>query len=376
MSTELAKNYRQKTQKDCVSLPYARVLVVDDVLTSLHIIKGMMKPHNMEVDCVSSGKEAVDAVREEKVRYNAIFMDYMMPEMNGIEATRIIREEIGTNYAKTVPIIALTAIEYMNNEGIFLGNGFQALLSKPIEIPRLDAVLRQWVQDEELEKSFSGINKGESINPQDRRSGEERRKVYDRRIFREKIEGINLTKGLERFSGDRETFREILQSFTINTKTILVKMKEVNKDNLAGYIVNVHGVKSSCRGICAEVMGDQAAALEKAAETGDIDFITTNNQSFINDVLTLITNIETALTNSRRESVKTTKIKKDKPYREILSKLKIACDNNQTEEIDAVMKEIEYFEYTDDNGLVRWLRENTDQMNYTAIAERIAELSG
>jgi CheY-like chemotaxis protein len=80
----------------------------------------MMKPYGMKIDCVTSGQEAIDAIRAEKVKYNAIFMDHMMPGMDGIEATRIIREEIGTEYAKTVPVIALTANAIVGNEEMFL----------------------------------------------------------------------------------------------------------------------------------------------------------------------------------------------------------------------------------------------------------------
>ena len=82
-------------------------------------------------------------------------MDHMMPEMDGIEATRIIREEIGTEYAKNVPIIILTANALVGNEEMFLSQGFQAFLSKPIDTVRLDSVIRRWVRDKNIEKSLN-----------------------------------------------------------------------------------------------------------------------------------------------------------------------------------------------------------------------------
>ncbi len=129
-------------------LPHARVLVVDDVVTNLDVVRGMMKPYEMKIDCATSGRQAVEMIRAEKRRYNAVFMDHMMPGMDGMEATRIIREEIGTEYARTIPVIALTANAIVGTEAMFLNSGFhfQDFISKPIDMAKLDAVLRRWVK--------------------------------------------------------------------------------------------------------------------------------------------------------------------------------------------------------------------------------------
>jgi len=137
--------FYELSQLERIDLSYARVLVVDDVEMNLDVAEGLLEPYGMQIDCVTSAREAINAIRDEKVKYNAIFMDHMMPEMNGIEAVRIIREKIGTEYAKTIPIIALTANALVGNEEMFLSKGFQAFLPKPIETSRLDAILRQWV---------------------------------------------------------------------------------------------------------------------------------------------------------------------------------------------------------------------------------------
>jgi CheY-like chemotaxis protein len=96
--------------------------------------------------------DAITAVRDEKVRYSAIFMDHMMPGMDGMETTRVIREELGTAYARNIPIIALTANAIAGNEDIFLSKGFQAFISKPIDIVKLDSVINRWVRDKSQEK--------------------------------------------------------------------------------------------------------------------------------------------------------------------------------------------------------------------------------
>ncbi|MDR1251691.1 MAG: response regulator, partial [Treponema sp.] len=111
---ELAENLRefryimarQDRNKQLIRtrIPYARVLVVDDVATNLDLARGIMKPYGMTVDCVGSGRAAIDLIRKSEPRYNAVFMDHMMPGMDGIEAVRIIRNEIDSEYARTVPV--------------------------------------------------------------------------------------------------------------------------------------------------------------------------------------------------------------------------------------------------------------------------------
>jgi CheY-like chemotaxis protein len=311
-------------------------------------------------------------------------MDHMMPVMDGIEAVRIIREEIGTEYAKTVPIIALTANALSGNEEMFLSKGFQAFISKPIDAGRMDTIINKWIRNEEKEKLYADqqitVDGQTFINARtgnDRRSGlKDRRTGIDRRVIKEKVKDIDVKKGLERFRGDMHTYLQVLKSFTSNTKLVLDTMKEVNESNFAQraaqYAIDVHGVKSSCRGICAEALGNRAEALEKKAKAGDLTAVTADNVSFIEDTLKMIANIEGVFKDAIEKKEKP---KKEKPYKEALVKLQNACDNFQIKEIDKAMNEIECFEYTADDGLVHWLRKNADLMNFTEISEKLTEPS-
>jgi CheY-like chemotaxis protein len=121
------------------------ILVVDDVEINLEVAKGIMEPYGFAVDCVLSGREAVEKIRAAEPHYDIVLMDHMMPEMDGIEAVRIIRNEIDSDYARSLPIIALTANALAGNEEMFLGKGFNGFISKPIDINRLDDILRKWV---------------------------------------------------------------------------------------------------------------------------------------------------------------------------------------------------------------------------------------
>ena len=126
---------------------YARVLVVDDFQTNLYVAAGLLGKYKMLVDCVTNGQEAIDLIKSGMPHYDLVFMDHMMPKMDGIEATNIIRS-LETEYASKLPIVALTANALTGNEKMFLEEGFNAFLSKPIDIYRLDSILKQWLQSE------------------------------------------------------------------------------------------------------------------------------------------------------------------------------------------------------------------------------------
>jgi signal transduction histidine kinase/ABC-type amino acid transport substrate-binding protein/ActR/RegA family two-component response regulator len=124
-------------------LSHARVLVVDDMQTNLDVVASMLRKYKISVDCVTSGQDAINHINAGEPVYHIIFMDHMMPEMDGIETAERIRL-IGTEYAQQIPIIALTANAAVGNEKMFLENGFQAFLPKPVNIMELDSVVRKW----------------------------------------------------------------------------------------------------------------------------------------------------------------------------------------------------------------------------------------
>jgi CheY-like chemotaxis protein len=134
------------------NLSYAKVLVVDDMKTNLDVAAWLLRKYKMQVDCLTSGKEAIGRIHSKTPVYDAIFMDHMMPGMDGIQATETIRR-IGTEYAQKLPIIALTANAIHGAEDMFYEHGFQAFISKPIDIMELDSVIRKWVRDESREDS-------------------------------------------------------------------------------------------------------------------------------------------------------------------------------------------------------------------------------
>ncbi|MCL1908347.1 MAG: ATP-binding protein [Holophagaceae bacterium] len=354
------------------SLPYARVLVVDDIATNLDVAKGLMKPYQMQIDCVTSGQQAIDAIRDEKVIYNAVFMDHMMPGMDGVEAARIIREEIGTDYARTVPIIAFTANAILGNEKMFLENGFQAFLPKPIDITRLDEVINRWVRNKDYDAAVPGPPEGlKGSGPtDDDHLHSERRSGIDRRIFGQLVPELDAHNGIDRFGGILP-YMEILQSYVTNTRPMLETINEVGQVDLRQYTARVHGIKGASQGIGAFEVGGLAAALEKAAKDEDFDFLNRNNQAFIEAAHKLLDDLEKLLNVLQSHGHKP---KKDKPDKELLAELLVACNEYNMDRADDAMAKISACDYESDNDLVVWLRENVSLANFSQIAKRLSTL--
>jgi CheY-like chemotaxis protein/HPt (histidine-containing phosphotransfer) domain-containing protein len=301
----IRSQYAKDTRKARTKLPYAHVLVVDDNLVNLHVAQSIMKLYEMRIDCVTSGKQAVDAVREEKVKYNAIFMDHAMPGMDGIQATKIIRS-IDTDYAKTIPIIALTANAVVGNEEMFLSNGFQAFLPKPFDDAHLDAVLQRWVRDEEQEKLLAAQPAGQQSQDipdgQHPDSGGDRKNNIDRRRADRNVVRLDIQEGIKRF-GNPNSYNDILRVFVMHTRPFLKTLANVNENNLADYAVLVHGIKGASRGIYAESVAAQATILEDAAGTGNLELISIHNPDFLVSLSALITDIENYLAKTNAEQL-------------------------------------------------------------------------
>jgi CheY-like chemotaxis protein len=145
-------------------MPYGKVLVVDDMPVNTQVTQGLLKLYGLKVDSAASGQEAIDMVQAADTPYNLVFMDQMMPEMDGIEATRIIREweeEQGKQKIYTrllgytrIPIIALTANALKGNMEMLLSNGIDDYIPKPINFVQLDEVLNRWIRNKQTRETL------------------------------------------------------------------------------------------------------------------------------------------------------------------------------------------------------------------------------
>jgi signal transduction histidine kinase/DNA-binding response OmpR family regulator len=345
-------------------MPYGRVLVVDDVSTNLDVAKGLMLPYGLTIDCVSSGREAIDRIRQEKIHYDVIFMDHMMPEMDGVEAVRIIRNEIGTEYAKTIPIIALTANALAGNEEMFLSNGFDDFISKPIDLQRLNTLLNLWIRDRHREEA-AAAGPALTENPAEANvSGLSRIETKESAAMEE----LNFDAGLERYE-EEDIYLGILRSYTVHTPELLEKLRSLSPETLKDYAVTVHGIKGSSYGICADGIGKKAEELEHAAKAGNYEKVAADNDAFIGRVEKFLKELAALLGKNGENGPE--KPQAPTPDTALLEKILEASIHFKPRVMEESLVELEKYSYESGGELVSWLREQIDNLEYDAVQKRL-----
>jgi CheY-like chemotaxis protein len=275
----------------------------------------------------------------------------MMPGIDGIETVRIIREEIGTDYARNIPIIALTANAITGNEELFLSSGFNAFLTKPVDAMKLDAILHSWVRDKNIEKEYVAI--------------ESNRNDCGSLLEGMEIAGLDIKKGLKYFSDNEETFIGVLRTFAATTAPMIDSLNvRLTTGDLEEYADIVHGIKGSSNGIFAYKAGSAAKELEIAAKGRELEAVIAGHGPFAELMKTLIDNINTML--SEIDTI-ADKPLKDVPDPVLLQELREACELFDMDKVDNIMAQLESFKYENGGKMVAWLREQINNMTFENI---------
>ncbi|MCL2207377.1 MAG: ATP-binding protein, partial [Fibromonadales bacterium] len=268
------------------NIPNARILIVDDINSNLKVAEGLLQPYKAQIELCKSGLEAIELVKNNP--YDLIFMDHMMPEMGGVEVVKRIRES-GYN----LPIIALTANAHSGIKEMFLGNGFNDFLSKPIDVVKLNAILEAWIPKEKQEKAEEG---------------------------------------------SKHNFKIDLQMLAVFYEDGLKKMKEIKKcfetEDYPLYAIYVHALKSALANIGAEDMSEAA----KALEMGDAEFIKAHTARFLTDFERLLDDINQRLNEHKEQKF---------PDAETLVKLRDALKTMNLSVINEAVNELQYTQAKD-----------------------------
>ncbi|MCL2048549.1 MAG: ATP-binding protein [Defluviitaleaceae bacterium] len=284
-------------------MPYGNILVVDDVESNLFVAKGLLMPYGLNVETAISGMEAIEKINMGK-KYNVIFMDHMMPEMDGIETAKRLR---ALGYHE--PIVALTANTVLGQAELFLSNGFSGFISKPIDVMRLDRYLKMLVRDRQSPETIAAAKETSPTV-------------------------VNLSNAvLESFLRDAERATGVL-------RTLLANPSWEDEDyNL--YTINTHGMKSALANIGKSKLSAAASILEHAGRDKKVDRAETN--LFLNDLQDIIKNIS-----PKKETADEDKIGDTAVLHEKLLQIKASCENYMKKEARTVLAEINSYSWGDE----------------------------
>jgi CheY-like chemotaxis protein len=259
--------------------PDAKVLIVDDISTNLRVSKELMSLYDLKVHTCMNGPEAVELARVN--RYDIIFMDHMMPGMDGVEAASIIRSiDPGNGYGRPLPIIALTANAVSGQREMFLRSGMDDFLAKPIDLQKLDSILQKWLPEEK--RLDTDAESGIPV------------KTSCAETF--EIPGVSVETGLANSGGSVETYLDILAVFCadVEEKSFQIELCAAN-GNLGLYMTHAHAFKGASLGIGAMEFGDFAARMETAAREGDVGVIAEETGAFLASARKLAGDIRNSL---------------------------------------------------------------------------------
>ncbi|MGC8492672.1 MAG: ATP-binding protein, partial [Syntrophobacteraceae bacterium] len=228
----------------------ARVLLAEDSFTNQQVALGMLEKLGIKADAVANGVEALEAL--EAIPYDIVLMDVQMPVMDGLEATRRIRNL--QSAVRSIPVIALTARAVQGDCDECLKAGMNDYVSKPVALPRLAGVLQKWLS------KGRGIHSGREDKDSGRDgNGTGEPAVWDR-------EGM-----LKRLMGDAELAKKVLDAFLIDLPGQIRTLKQfITSGDCRGAELQAHSIKSACANVGGEKLRAVAMEMESAASTADL----------------------------------------------------------------------------------------------------------
>lgn len=268
--------------------PTAKVLVVDDNAMNLKVMARLLLPYQIKVTMAGSGQEALEKL--DAMEYDCVFLDHMMPEMDGVETLHKIRKKPGS-YFQSLPVIAFTANAIGGAREMFLAEGFDDFIAKPIELSVLERMLRRYipvqkqtiVEEEKqnvaekiipvLEKDSKSVTK--AIEPVSKASDD------SQGLTALSVAGIDVQQGIT-YCGDKEGFRDILAIYHTEGPKRRAKLQQFFREkDWKNYVITVHALKSNSKGIGANQLADLALELEMAGKENRIDSIFRHHEELL-----------------------------------------------------------------------------------------------
>ena len=259
--------------KETFRAPDAHILVVDDNEMNLFVVEKLLKTTEIVVSCCGSGERCLELIRQR--HYDVILLDHMMPGMDGIETLKRMKE-MKHHLCKDTPVIALTANAIVGVREMYLADGFDDYLSKPIDSNELETMLRKHLPGDKVvvdilepqvsvEEFFdtTPADEAEDMSPDLAEEKTEDTEVY-----------IDRETAMMYCAGSEEMFHEFLGMFCKLRDSKLEKiLKCYQEEDWNGYGIELHALKSTSLSIGGKRLSELALELEKAGKSGDVEFI-------------------------------------------------------------------------------------------------------
>lgn len=292
--------------------PEAYVLIVDDNDINRAVAKGVIEPLGMQVDLAASGAECIEKVRN--FRYDIIFMDHMMPEMDGIEAAHIIKQRF-PSYAD-VPIIALTANAARGAREMFLREGMSDFIAKPISLRTIANKIRRWLPSEKI----IPVSKSEN-------------KAQPQHILSD-IPELDLKSAKELIGSEKLLLNVIEQYYRSVDKNIAKINASYENGNTELLTIEFHSLKSTSKQIGANKLSQMAKDLEMAGKNNNNTYIKNNIEKFLDEYKTMKNVLSAYFGNKDNENTENQDIKP------LLDELSDALSDMDALQIDDVLEKI------------------------------------
>lgn len=292
-------------EKAYLYAPNARVLLVDDNGMNLEVAKNLLKRNGITPDLSSSGSDAIEKIRSK--RYDIVFLDHMMPKMDGIETLAKLREEGLFKKGGGTVVVALTANAVVGARETYLAAGFDDYLSKPIDAKKLEEQLCKYLpkdlqsfckeaKQEEPDESDDTFSLEFLPGEGEVNASDASKKPADQVLEEVKGLGLAVEKGLIYCADDKDFYVSMLDEYAAAFDEKSRDLRNLYaKEDWKDYRVLIHSIKSNSKTIGAEELSERARLLEEAASQENMHFLTLEHENFMNEYEVLVRNLRRVL---------------------------------------------------------------------------------
>ena len=368
---KLAAKTAAPEEKDRIlRAPEAHVLVVDDNKVNLNVTAGLLTSYGIKADLADSGAAAIDMINS--AYYDLVFMDHMMPDLDGVDTTKIIRSR-GDAYSTELPIIALTANAVNGAKEMFLESGFNDFISKPIQIPLLEKILEKWLPEQMVTYvETSAQTTGANVSGNSDIFGVEEESAADNDIV---IPNVDVMSGLNLCGGNIDAYLAILKTFMETSEESILRIETyAHSRDYRNYTTEVHGLKSSSLAIGAKGLSEMAKALEQAGKDEDYRQIAEETPALIARFSEIAENIKPFVETEKPESGNKPQIDADTLKAE-LGKALAAIDELDSHGAMEILDKLSDCYYSSDvSSEIEKSRRYTDNFAYEKAEETIRHI--